>query len=179
MKIKPIRLRVVTVALILVAIIVSTASADSGRSESGNLGKHIAGTYLVREAAPNNDPSFLRLITLTADGNWLSTESHQQTVEFGFSDQQGVWKKSGPREITANVIDFDIDAITGEPNGVTRIRFVVNFGNDFQKVSAEFFGENFTFQQDPLNFKEIPVSTFEGKFWGKRVTVPMHKEKDD
>ena len=166
-------------ALIMMFTVGTTAYADSDRSGSGNLGKKIAGAYLVKE---NDNPTSLRLITLTADGNWLSTESRQQILEFGFSDQQGVWKKTGSREITATVIDFDFDLETNPgnpmPMGVTRIQFFMTFSKDFHEVRGEFFGKDFTFDQNPLNPKENPVSTFEATFIGKRVTVQVEKDDD-
>ena len=161
--------------LIMMFTVGTTAYADSDRSSSGNLGKKIAGAYLVREGVPIDNPPFLRLITLTADGNWLSTESHQQTVELGFSDQQGVWKKSGRREITANVIDFDIDP-SGEPKGITLIRFVMTFSKNFKEVSGQFFGKDFSLDQDALDPNETPKATFDGTFLGKRVTVQVEKD---
>ena len=164
------------VTLTLLFPVETTVYADSDRFRSGSFGKKITGAYLVREGVPKDNPTFFRLITLTADGNWLSTESHQQTVEFGFSDQQGVWKKSGRREITANVIDFDIDAVTGQPNGVTRIRFVMVFSKNFKEVSGNFFGEDFDLTQDPLNPEEIPRATFDGTFFGNRVTVEVDRD---
>ena len=155
--------------LIMMLTVGMTAYADSDGSGTGSLGKKIAGAYLVREG---DDPTFLRLITLTADGNWLSTESHQQSVEFGFSDQQGVWKKSGRREITANVIDFHIDPMTGEPTGVARIRFVITFSKDFQGVSGEFVGKEFAFDQDPLD-PNVILDDFGATLTGRRVTVQV------
>ena len=150
----------------------TTVYADSDHSRSGNFEKRIAGTYLVREA-PDEAEIFLRLITLTADGNWFSIDAHQQS--FGFSDQQGVWKKSGRREITANVIDFDL-LPDGTPKGVVRIRFVMSFSKNLRRVTGTFFGEAFTLDQDPLDPNAMPIDTFENTFQGKRVIV--HKERD-
>ncbi len=73
------------------------------------------------------------------------------------------------------MIDFDIDP-SGEPNGVTRIQFVMTFDKKFREVLGQFFGEDFELEQDALDPNETPRATFEGVFFGKRVTV--QKEKD-
>ena len=152
---------------------ISLSFADSGRSHSGKFEQHISGTYLVREG-PEQAEIFLRLITLTEEGNWLSVDAQQEN--FGFTNQQGVWKQSEHREITANVIDFDISP-GGLPTGVVRIRFVMAFSKDFQTVSGSFFGESFDLEdyQEVFNPKAVPRETFESTFQGRRITVDGDK----
>jgi hypothetical protein len=157
--------------LIIMFAVGTTTYADSNRLGSRSFDKRIAGTYLVREA-PDQSEILLRLITLTADGNWFSIDAQQQS--FGFTDQQGVWKRSGRHEITANVIDFNVSP-GGLPTGVARIRFVMKFSKELRTVTGSFFGEVFALDQDPLDPSTIPIDTFESTFQGGRVTVQVNQ----
>ncbi len=115
----------------------------------------------------------LRLISLTADGNWSGTQSQQQVPALSFRDQHGVWKRSGRREITATVLDFDVDPSTGQLVEVVRVRYIVTFSRNLQEVASEYVGEAFSVDQDPLDPDEIPGRSFENTFTGRRVTVEM------
>lgn len=134
-------------------------------------GKKIAGTYYLKLKAQGSEEVFLRIATLTADGNWFSIDAHQQSEKFGFSDQQGVWKKTGYREVTAKVLDFDHDPQTEEPTGVARLRFVMTFNANLNEVSGEFSGTLFTLEQNPLDPAEIPIGSFDASFTGQRMMV--------
>ena len=142
-----------------------------GGPRFGNFDKRIAGAYLVRDG--NEEEGALRLISLTADGNWSGTQSQQQVPALSFSDQHGVWKRSGRREITATVLDFDVDPSTGQLVEVVRVRYVVTFSRNLQAVTGEYVGEAFSVDQDPLDPDEIPGRRFENTFTGRRVTVEM------
>jgi len=120
----------------------------------GKYGERIAGTYLIRE---DEDPTNQRIVTLTSDGNWLSVHELQQ--ELRFTDQQGVWKKTGRREMTAKVLNFNYAPGGDSPTGVTRIRFDVTFMSDFQEVSGEMFGETFEPGENPLDPEGPPLDT--------------------
>jgi len=161
----------VSILWFLVVIIISpvgtTISAEQNRIEPRNFDKRVAGTYLVREGLDQSE-IFYRLITLTADGNWFSIDAQEQS--FGFTNQQGVWTRSGKDEITATVIDFNISP-GGLPTGVARTRFVMTFSKDLQTVTGSFFGEVFALDQDPLDPSEVPIDSFESTFQGSRVNV--------
>ena len=144
---------------------------DSLHSRRGNFGERVAGTYLITFDREDEDPTFRRLVTLTAHGTWLSVDAHQYSDAFTFTDQQGAWKRSGPREMTARVIDFSYNPAGGDPNGVTRIRFVVRFTSNFQEVHGTMFGETFPAEENPLDPEGPPLGTFEATFTGQRVTV--------
>ena len=144
---------------------------DSRHSGRGNFGERVAGTYLITFDRDDEDPTFRRLVTLTAHGNWLSVDAHQYSDEFTFTDQQGAWKRSGRREITARVIDFNYSPAGGGPTGVTRIRFVVRFTSNLQEVHGTMFGETFPADENPLDPEGPPLVTFEATFTGQRVTV--------
>jgi len=127
----------------------------------------MSGTYLVREASGESE-IFYRLITLTADGNWFGIDAHEES--FGFTNQQGAWKQTGPHDITATVIDFNISP-GGLPTGVSRTEYVMSFGKDYQTVTGSFFGKVFALEQDPLDPAILPIGTFESTFQGRRITV--------
>ena len=165
----------VLLALIIMFYADSLTFADSFHSGSDGANKRFTGTFLVREGL-EQEVILLRLITVSADGNWSSVDAQQEV--FGFSDQQGVWKPSGRREITANVIDFDI-LPGGPPTGVARIRFVMTYSKDYQTVAGTFVGESFDLRNylDVFDPKAVPQSTFESTFEGRRVTVEVDKEQ--
>ncbi|MCE2487385.1 MAG: hypothetical protein J4F42_17865 [Desulfurellaceae bacterium] len=137
----------------------------------GNFATRIAGTYLIRDG--DAETVSLRLISLTADGNWSGTHSHQQAPGLSFSDQHGVWKRSGRREITASVLDFGIDEATGRATEVVRARYVMTFSRDLQEVSGEYAGEAFALDQDPFDPDAVPISGFDNTFTGHRLTVDL------
>lgn len=138
--------------------------------------KRIAGLYLVRSAVVSEDDEVsMRLVSLTADGNWFGTHSdqHDQQNPTRFSDQHGVWKRSGPREITAEVLDFDLDPSTGKATGVVRVRFVVRFNWDLRTVTGEYVGQIFALDQDPFDPDAVPIGGFDNTFTGHRLTVDL------
>ena len=139
------------------------------RPNEGNFAQGIAGVYLIRH---HTDDSF-RLISLTAGGNWASTHSFQHD-SFGparFSDQHGVWARSGWRELTAEVVNFGLDAATGAPTGIVRVRYVVQFSKDLQSVTGTQRVRSFPLDQDPLDPEAVPALEFDSMFSGQRVTV--------
>ncbi len=147
----------------------SKEGEDSDNSGPGKFEERIAGTYLIKFDREDEDPTFQRIVTLTADGNWLSVDLHQEEIRF--MDQQGVYKRTGRREITAKVLNFNYAPGGGFPTGVTRLRFDVTFTSDFQELSGEMFGETFEPGENPLDPEGPPLDTFEATFEGQRVTV--------
>jgi len=88
-----------------------------------------------------------------------------------FSDQHGVWARSGWREMTAEVMDFNLDALTGVPAGIVRVRYVVHFSKDLQSVTGTQKGRVYALDQDPLDPETVPTMEFDSIFSGRRVTV--------
>ena len=88
-----------------------------------------------------------------------------------FSDQHGVWARSGWREITAEVVDFNLDALTGAHTDIVRVRYVVQFSKDLQSVTGTQRGRVFPLDQDPLDPEAVPAMEFDSTFSGQRVTV--------
>ncbi len=198
-----------------------------GRAQEGNFAQEIAGVYLIRHHTDDGRPGSFRLVSLTAGGNWASTNSNQHAIvnltgfqilegfeevfeegmdAFGFpgflipevfeegmdtsgvspegffdpatlfnpsrfSDQHGVWARSGWREITAEVMDFNLDALTGVHTDIVRVRYVVQFSKDLQSVTGMQQGRVFPLDQDPLDPEAVPALEFGSTFSGRRVTV--------
>ncbi len=88
-----------------------------------------------------------------------------------FSDQHGVWVRSGWREITAKVMNFNLDALTGVHTGIARVRYVVRFSKDLQSITGTQRGWVFALDQDPLDSEAVPALEFDSRFSGRRVTV--------
>lgn len=143
------------------------------RAHEGNFAEQIAGVYLIRHLTAEGTPGAYRLISLTAGGNWASTHSgqHDTTGFARFSDQHGVWVRSGWREITAEVVDFNLDATTGAHTDVVRARYVVEFSKNFQSISGTQRGRVFPLDQDPFDPEALPAAQFASPFTGQRVTV--------
>lgn len=88
-----------------------------------------------------------------------------------FSDQHGVWARSGWKEITAEVLDFNLDTVTGVHTDIVRVRYVVRFSKDLQSVTGTQRGRVFALDQDPLDPEAVPTGRFGSTFSGQRVTV--------
>jgi hypothetical protein len=150
-------------AMSLIPAIVSPRAAEAALL----FNKRVAGTYYLVE---DGGASF-RIMTLTEDQNWFSTSSLQADQISGhlFSDQQGVWRRTGRLEITATVLDFDFDA-KGSLNGIARICCVVIFDAHFRKVHGRYSGEIFAPGVNPLDLGDNkPIDRFEATFTGERV----------
>ena len=143
------------------------------RPNEGNFAQRIAGVYLIRHYTDEGTPSSFRLISLTAGGNWASTHSdqHDRANPARFSDQHGVWARSGWRNITAEVVDFNLDAATGAHTDIVRARYVVQFSKDLQSITGTQVGRVFPLDQDPFDPDAVPAIQFDSTFSGRRVTV--------
>ncbi len=149
---------VILSAILFLSVFSSTeAGVDKNDSASG---KKIAGTYLLTEA----DDGGSRIVTITADGGWFGIHSFQ--FDNKFSNQQGVWEKTGKRKITVRTLDF-----TSLKDGVGSALFIftVEFDNAYQQVSGELFGKLFPPGVDPLDPVAAPIKTFSNTFTGKRL----------
>ena len=131
-------------------------------NDNSTIGKKIAGTYLLTE----DDDGGSRIVTITADGGWFGIHSFQFDIKF--SNQQGVWEKTGKRKITVRTLDF-----TSLKDGVgsALFNFTVEFDNAYQQVSGELSGKLFPLGVDPLDPVAVPIKTFNNTFTGKRLTV--------
>ncbi len=156
----------------------SKEGESSDNSGPRQLGERIAGTYLIKFDTEDEDPTALRIVTLTADRNWFSVDAHGH--EFGFTTQQGVWKKTGRREITATVLDFEYDPFgLNKPTGVSTLHFVMTFTSDFHEVSGEFSGKSFVLDEDLFDPEDVQRTFGPTLFTGQRVTVEDEDRDDD
>ena len=148
-----------------------TLSVTDAQVGLHNFAKAIAGTYLLRESVEGDDRVFLRLVTMMSDGTWLSSHARQQSNEFGFTNQQGVWLITGSNEITAKALDFNYNPVGGDPTAVSRVGFIMQWSEDSPEVRGEMFGERYHLDQNPLNADEVPVATFGNTFTGRRIMI--------
>jgi hypothetical protein len=161
------------VCIVFLAGVGATATAqnqDKVYRHSG--GQSFAGTFFVRESDSNTN---WRIITLGADGNWSSIASNQTKVpdfDVGYTDQQGAWKRTGHREITATVLNFDFDPTNGEHSGNSIAIYNLTLSRDFNELIGSYSGKEFPPDQNPLDPDDpgdfIP---FGGRIDGKRVPI--------
>ena len=150
---------ILSVFLFLCLLCSDDAVADKHDSA---IGGKIAGTYLLNE----DDDGGFRIVTITADGSWFGIHSYQ--FKNTFSNQQGSWKQTGERKITARTLNF---TLLDDGVGSSRFNFTVEFDNAFQQVSGHLTGKMFSPGVDPLDPVAVPIRTFSNTFSGKRLIV--------
>ena len=149
------------------------------------LGHRFAGTFFVSDEGTvswgdSEDTSIWRIITLTADRQWFSIASNQTSIgldpDMGYTDQQGVWKKTGNREITAKVLNFGFSPADGSHVGNSVVHYKVTFSPDFNSLTGEYDGRVYPNDQNPLD-PEDPDDfiTFGGTIEGTRVRVDQYE----
>ncbi len=156
---------ILSIFLLISALCSNEASADKNDS---SFGKNIAGTYLLIE----EDDGGSRIVTITADGCWFGIHSYQ--LDNNFSNQQGVWKKTGKREITVRTLNF---SSLEDSVGSSLFSFTVEFDKTYQQVSGELSGKLFPPGVDPLDPVAVPIKTFTNTFTGKRLLVTDKESK--
>ncbi|MBI5795231.1 MAG: hypothetical protein HZA47_02810 [Planctomycetes bacterium] len=143
-----------------------------GKEAVKAFGSRIVGTYIV---AREPDAGTSRILTIFADGNLSSIQSIQfngGAAGGGFSNQQGVWKRVGPREIRATVLDLSYDFQTGDFLGMTAASYDLQFDKTFQAVTGTVAGNIFSPGIDPLNPGDAePIDEFSDTFEAQRVIV--------
>jgi len=135
-------------SLLVLALVAGVALGASSPAAADNLhtfGKKIDGTYFLAEEV-GGFPAGSRIVTLTSEGRWLSIDSTEPG--FLYSNQQGDWKKTGAREITATILNFNHDA-GGSESGVTKGVVVMTFTADYQMVSGSFTTVTFAAGDNP------------------------------
>lgn len=151
----------VNIAAFLFLCVLCTNETRADKNDAV-IGEIIAGTYLLTES----DDGGSRIVTITADGSWLGIHSYQ--LDNKFSNQQGVWEKTGTRKITARTLNFSLlkDGISS-----SLFTFIVEFDKTYQQVTGELSGEMFPPGVDPLDPVAIPIKMFNNTFTGKRLKV--------
>lgn len=155
-------------------LVEKSASLAEGKGKEAvkAFGNRIAGTYLVvREP----DAGISRILTIFADGNLSSIQSSQFNGGAGgggFSNQQGAWKRVGPREIRATVLDLSYDFETGNFLGIAVASYSLQFDKTFQTVTGTVEGNVYSPGIDPLNPGDAePIDEFSDAFEAQRVVV--------
>ncbi len=151
----------VTISVFIFLSVLCSNEAWADKSDY-DIGKLIAGTYLLTE----DDGGGSRIATITADGNWFGIHSYQSGNKF--SNQQGVWKKRGDREITARTLNF---SSLKDGVGSSLFSFTVKFNKTCRLVNGKFSGKLFPPGVDPLDPLAVPIRTFSNTFTGKRLIV--------
>jgi hypothetical protein len=161
---------VYTPVLLSVFLLLSILYSNETRADwnASTFGEKIAGTYLLTE----EDDGGSRIVTITADGNWFGIHSSQLNNKF--SNQQGVWKKTGEREITVRVLNFSSlkDGI-----GSSLFSFTVNLDKTYQQINGKLSGKLFSPGADPLDPVAIPLKSFSNTFTGKRLVINERESK--
>ena len=172
-------LAAVTLLVLLFWVSTAVVGFHPATAEAGDedFSKRIAGTYVLTAAQRDIPHPYTFLLTLFADGNLSSV----QALQFGlgipgfapFSDQQGVWQKTGNREITGKVVDLTYDRSDGAPLFNCVATFVIQFDADFKEVNGTKDGKCF----DPVAVNPLdpgdakPLREFTVTFKGQRMTV--------
>lgn len=143
-----------------------------GKFAAKAFGNRIAGMYIVSRAP---DAGISRILTLFADGNLSSIQSIQfngGAGSGGFSNQHGVWKRIGPRELRATVLDISYDFETGDFAGMAIATYSLQFDKSFRTITGTVEGSIYSPGVDPLDpGDEEPIDEFSDAFEAQRVTV--------
>ncbi len=143
------------------------ATAQDGADD---FGRRVAGLYFVRETTTG----VVHLISLHADGNFQGISSEQEggVPEFNpFSDQVGTWIQTGPREITAKVIDITYNRSPMTLFGFGVVRYVLTFDEDFNTFTGPLEGGVIGPDGDPNDPQAEFLFTFAAPLEGARVPV--------
>lgn len=153
-----------TLVILSAFLLLSVLCLDEARADENDssFGEKIAGTYLLTE----DDDGGSRIVTITSDGSWFGIHSYQ--LDNKFSNQQGIWKKTGKRKITVRTLNF---STLKDGVGSSRFTFIAEFDREYQQVSGELFGKLFPPGVDPLDPLAVPIKTFSNSFTGKRLIV--------
>jgi hypothetical protein len=155
------------------APLVPHAEAQVSSSDLLTFGRSIAGVYVVSRPVEEG-PS--RLLTLSADGVLSSIQSTQFSGGaggLGFSNQQGVWQRTGDETVSAQVLDIVYDIATGAFTGVTVATYELTFLEERQRVQGTVTGKIYAVGVDPLRPGDAtPIAEFSDTFEAKRVRVP-------
>lgn len=150
-----------------------------GKEATKSFGVRIAGTYIV---ARETDAGISRILTIFADGNLSSIQSIQFNAGAGggwFSNQQGAWKRAGPREIRATVFDLSYGSQTGDFLGIAVAGYDLQFDKTFQTVTGTVEGNIYSPGIDPLNPGDAePIDEFSDTFEAQRIVVDTSSDEE-
>jgi hypothetical protein len=155
------------------ALLAPQAAAQVSLSDLLGFGREIAGVYVVSRAP---EESSSRLLTLSADGVLSSIQSIQFSggaSGAGFSNQQGVWRRTGEETIEAQVLNISFDPATGAFAGFAVATYQLTFLAERQRVQGTVTGKVYPVGVDPLHPGNAPpIAEFSDTFEAERVRVP-------
>jgi hypothetical protein len=164
------RWRVRLVILAMAAVWMGTpllphAEAQVSLGDLLGFGREIAGVYVVSRE-PAAGPS--RILTLSADGVVSSIQSTQLSggaAGVQFSDQQGVWRRTGEETVNAEVLNIAYDRDTGAFTGITVATYQLTFLEERQRVQGTVTGKIYPVGVDPLHpGSAAPIAEFTDTF---------------
>ncbi|WP_414586580.1 hypothetical protein [Scytonema sp. PCC 10023] len=94
-----------------------------------------------------------------------------------FTDEPGVWKRTGEREITARCISFDYlppsnANKSGQVVATADYTYIIAFNADFNQLSSTYTGVGYPPDVNPLApFDAKPLFTSSGSYQGQRIMV--------
>jgi hypothetical protein len=155
---------ILTFFLSIAAFILSSTSASS--RDTGAQGGCFPGTYLVVEGSGTQS-----LWTLSQDGGFQITSSAERA--FGFSHIQGIWKKTGARDVKARGLDFNFNksSLNGgvPPSQIARLDIVMRFADRCEEMEGSFELRAFNPNDDPLDSNTPAIAS--DTFFGRRVSI--------
>jgi len=113
--------------------------------------KFVAGTYLTTIKDANGKFASRALITLTEEGNLITSDSNQGGVsgQFDpFTTSQGTWVCNGNRAITGRALNFNLSNKGG--SGIARNDFKASFNPITQTVEGTIELRLFDLKSNPL-----------------------------
>ena len=148
--------------------------------------RQASGVYLVLGQAPPAPPFFL-IFNVYREGMFSASAQVQGTTLSGtaFIDDQGVWKRTGPNQITARLLSFNFlppgsvgiggseGGSTGIPHSNAIADVVMDIADDFNSVSGTFSISVFPVDVNPVAPDAVPLAPPNViLFEGQRLTVP-------
>jgi hypothetical protein len=132
--------------LSLTGLIVLGTHVASAQPSSGN---HYTGTFVA------SLPDRAEILQIHEDGTVGQTLSDQVTAGAGgftFSDSFGSWKVSGPRTLSARLVNLNFDLTGSAPafTGVAVVDFTFVFAPDFNTFTGSCNGKIYPTGQDPF-----------------------------
>lgn len=130
----------------------------------------VTGTYLTTIKDAYGKFASRALITLTEEGNLISSDSNQGGVsgQFDpFTTSQGTWVCNGNREITARALNFSLSNKGG--SGIARNDFKASFNPTTQTVQGTIELRLFDLKTNPLQGNGKNGGSF--FFTGQLITV--------
>ena len=120
----------------------------------GKFNKRVAGTFL------SIDGQETILLQINQDGNLTAIFSSQFSggaLNDPFSNSLGTWKRSGIRDITAQVLDITFLGESGEIIGVGSAQYFLTFNKTFHSAKFRCQGSIFPPGVDPFDPDSVPI----------------------